>query len=158
MPVRDRGRTSARRLREGERARLQLKLDKSRPGGRHGAAGEGHARTWPTIRSWRELTCDPKFRRVLITDGRTAVGQAMAEAFSEAGASVVFVGVADPWKPFPGEDALRKIERVEIVPLDLTDTESRSTSCAEQNSAARVDILSTPPSMCAPAASSIARA
>ena len=40
----------------------------------------------------RELTCDPKFRRVLITDGRTAVGQAMAKAFSDAEALVVFVG------------------------------------------------------------------
>ena len=28
----------------------------------------------------REMTCDPKFRRVLITDGRTPVGQAMATA------------------------------------------------------------------------------
>ena len=58
---------------------------------------------------WRELTCDPKFRRVLITDGRTAVGQALAEACSAAGASVVFVGIADPWKPFPGEEKLRKL-------------------------------------------------
>ena len=72
----------------------------------------------------REMTCDPKFRRVLITDGRTAVGQAMAKAFSDAGASIVFVGLADPWKPFPGMGSLRKIERVEIVPLDVTDTES----------------------------------
>ena len=56
----------------------------------------------------REMTCDPKFRRVLITDGRTPSGQAMAKAFSDAGASIVFVGIADPWKPFPGLDALRK--------------------------------------------------
>src|SRR5262249_56809411 len=72
----------------------------------------------------RELTCDPKFRRVLITDGRTAVGQSMAKAFSDAGAAIVFVGLADQWKPFPGMDALCAIERVEIVPLHVTDTES----------------------------------
>jgi NAD(P)-dependent dehydrogenase (short-subunit alcohol dehydrogenase family) len=87
----------------------------------------------------RELTCDPKFRRVLITDGRTVVGQALAKAFSDAGASIVFVGIADPWKPFPGMSSLREIERVEIVPLDLTDTES-VTEQAQQNGA-RIDIV-----------------
>jgi NAD(P)-dependent dehydrogenase (short-subunit alcohol dehydrogenase family) len=87
----------------------------------------------------REMTCDPKFRRVLITDGRTAVGQAMAKAFSDAGASIVFVGIADAWKPFPGMDGLRTIERLEIVPLDVTDTES-VTEQAEQNGA-RIDIV-----------------
>src|SRR6202008_3955047 len=87
----------------------------------------------------REMTCDPKFRRVLITNGRTEVGQAMAKAFSDAGASIVFVGLADVWKPFPGLDSLRKIERVEIVPLDVTDTES-VTEQAEQNGA-RIDIV-----------------
>jgi NAD(P)-dependent dehydrogenase (short-subunit alcohol dehydrogenase family) len=87
----------------------------------------------------REMTCDPKFRRVLITDGRTTVGQAMAKAFSDAGASIVFVGLANPWKPFPGMESLRKIEHVEIVPLDVTDTES-VTELAEQNGA-RVDIV-----------------
>jgi NAD(P)-dependent dehydrogenase (short-subunit alcohol dehydrogenase family) len=87
----------------------------------------------------REMTCDPKFRRVLITDGRNPVGQAMAKAFSDAGSSIVFVGLADPWKPFPGFDALKKIERVEILPLDVTDTES-ITEQAEQNGA-RIDIV-----------------
>ena len=125
-------------LREGERTRLQLKIDKS---------GQAIAMALPAEDTpnmaddpqWRELTCDPKFRRVLITDGRTAVGQALAEAVSEAGASVILVGVADPWKPFPGEDRLRKIERVEIVALDLTDTISVN-ECAGEF-AARVDIL-----------------
>src|SRR6185437_3008547 len=110
-------------LREGERVRLQFKLDKS---------GQAIAMALPTADTpnmaddpqWRELTSDPKYRRVLITDGRTAVGQALARSLSEAAASVVFVGIADPWKPFPGEECLRKIERVEIVALDLTDTTS----------------------------------
>jgi NAD(P)-dependent dehydrogenase (short-subunit alcohol dehydrogenase family) len=88
---------------------------------------------------WRELTCDPKFRRVLITDGRTAVGQAMAEALSEAGASMVFVGIADPWKPFPGEEKLRKLERVEVVALDLTDTISVNECAGEY--APKIEIL-----------------
>jgi NAD(P)-dependent dehydrogenase (short-subunit alcohol dehydrogenase family)/uncharacterized OB-fold protein len=87
----------------------------------------------------REFTCDLKFRRVLITDGRNEVGRALASACAEAGASLIFVGIADPWKPFPGEAALRAIDNVQIVPLDLTDSESVA-ECAAQDGA-RVDIL-----------------
>jgi NAD(P)-dependent dehydrogenase (short-subunit alcohol dehydrogenase family)/uncharacterized OB-fold protein len=123
---------------EGDRVRLDLKLDKG------GAPvlialpdkDTPHMSDDPQL---REMTCDPKFRRVLITDGRNAVGQAMAKSFSEAGANIVFVGVADAWKPFPGQGALSKIERVEIVPLDVTDTES-VTELAEQNGG-RIDIV-----------------
>lgn len=123
---------------EGKRVRLELKLDKS---------GSAVAMALPAKETehmaddphLREMTCDPKFRRVLITDGRTAVGQAMAKAFADAGASIVFVGVADAWKPFPGLESLRKIECVEIVPLDVTDTES-VTEQAEQNGS-RIDIV-----------------
>jgi NAD(P)-dependent dehydrogenase (short-subunit alcohol dehydrogenase family)/uncharacterized OB-fold protein len=125
-------------VREGDRVRLDLKLDK---GGAPVmiALPEKDTPNMADDPQLREMTSDPKFRRVLITDGRSAVGQAMAEAFSKAGANIVFVGVADPWKPFPGQDALRKIERVEIVPLDLTDTES-VTEQAEQNGG-RIDIV-----------------
>jgi NAD(P)-dependent dehydrogenase (short-subunit alcohol dehydrogenase family)/uncharacterized OB-fold protein len=123
---------------EGQRVRLQFKLDK---------AGAPVAIALPEKDTpnmaddpqWREMTCDPKFRRVLITDGRTAVGQAIAKAMSNAGAAIVFVGIADGWRPFPGMEALRTIERVEIVPLDLTDTESVREQ-AEQNGG-RVDII-----------------
>jgi NAD(P)-dependent dehydrogenase (short-subunit alcohol dehydrogenase family)/uncharacterized OB-fold protein len=123
---------------EGGRVRLELKLDKS--GSPVAIAlpekDTPHMQDDPQL---RELTCDPKFRRVLITDGRTAVGQSMAKAFSEAGAGIVFVGIADMWKPFPGIEALRGIERVEIVPLDVTNSSS-VTEQAEQN-AARIDII-----------------
>jgi len=123
---------------EGARVRLELKLDKS------GSAvvialPEKDTKNMADDPHLREMTCDPKFRRVLITDGRTSVGQAMAKAFSDVGAAIVFVGLADPWKPFAGMDGVRKIERVEIVPLDLTDSES-VTELAEQNGA-RIDIV-----------------
>ncbi|NVN85504.1 MAG: SDR family NAD(P)-dependent oxidoreductase [Rhodopseudomonas sp.] len=123
---------------EGGRVRLALQLDRS------GAPVliAMPARDVPNMAEdvqLREMTCDPKFRRVLITDGRTQVGQAMAKAFSAAGASIVFVGIADAWKPFPGDAALKAIERVEIVPLDITDTES-VTELAEQNGG-RIDII-----------------
>ncbi len=87
----------------------------------------------------REMTCDPKFRRALVTDGRTTTGQACAKALSEAGCTIVFVGIADPWKPFPGEDSLRRIANVEIVPLDLTNSESVNDLAADIGG--RVDIL-----------------
>lgn len=123
---------------EGERVRLEFKLDKS---GAPVAIAlpEKDTPNMADDPQLREMTCDPKFRRVLITDGRTAVGQAMAKAFADAGAAIVFVGIADSWKPFPGMESLRSIERVEIVPLDLTDTESVSEQ-AEQNGG-RVDII-----------------
>jgi uncharacterized OB-fold protein len=37
----------------------------------------------------RELTCDPRSRKVLITDGKTAPGQAIARALAAAGAAVI---------------------------------------------------------------------
>jgi NAD(P)-dependent dehydrogenase (short-subunit alcohol dehydrogenase family)/uncharacterized OB-fold protein len=123
---------------EGARVRMALKLDKS------GAAIviALPAEETPDMEAdpiLRELTCDPKFRRVLVTDGRNAVGQAMAKAFSEAGASIVFVGIADPWKPYPGMAALIATPNVEIVPLDVTDTNS-VTELAGQNGG-RIDIV-----------------
>lgn len=123
---------------EGQRVRLDLKLDK---GGAPVmiALPEKDTPNMADDPHLREMNCDPKFRRVLITDGRTPVGQAMAKAFSEAGSNIVFVGIADPWKPFPGQDELKKIERVEIVPLDVTDSES-VTEQAEQNGG-RIDIV-----------------
>ncbi len=87
----------------------------------------------------REMTCDPKFRRVLITDGRNALGQAMAKAMVDAGASLVFVGLDNTWKPFAGEDKLKALKGVEFVPLDLTDSNS-VTELALQIGA-RVDIV-----------------
>ena len=123
---------------EGERVKLVLKLDKSGSAVMLALPAQEtpHMQADPHL---REMTCDPRYRRVLISDGRNAVGQAMAKAFSEAGASIVFVGIADPWKPFPNQAELSKIERVEIVPLDVTDTES-VTKLAAQNGG-RIDIV-----------------
>ncbi len=72
----------------------------------------------------REMTSDPKFRKVLITDGKSAVGQAIAKALINAGADIVWIGIAEPWKQAPGLDALKSMTPIEIVPLDLTDEKS----------------------------------
>lgn len=87
----------------------------------------------------REMTCDPKFRRVLVADGRGPLGQAMVKALIDAGASLVFVGLDNTWKPFAGEDKLKALKSVEIVPLDLTD--SNSVTELAQQIGARVDIV-----------------
>jgi NAD(P)-dependent dehydrogenase (short-subunit alcohol dehydrogenase family) len=109
----------------------------------------------------RELSADPRHRRVLITDARTATGQAMVEAFLEAGAALVFAGIAEPWKPLSATKRLAAradveiVQRgqthgsdpawlaapagVEIVPLDVTDTESIADLASAI--AHRVDIL-----------------
>ncbi|MDQ0317204.1 SDR family oxidoreductase [Amorphus orientalis] len=72
----------------------------------------------------REMTCDPKHRRVLIADGRNENAAALARALKEAGASMIFVGEAESWRPNPNREALAAIEGVEILPLDVTDTRS----------------------------------
>ena len=71
-------------------------------------------------RQLREMTCDPKFRKVLVTDGKTAVGQAWSKALA-AGADIVWVGHAEPWKKFPGFDESAALPQVTLVPLDVTD-------------------------------------
>jgi NAD(P)-dependent dehydrogenase (short-subunit alcohol dehydrogenase family)/uncharacterized OB-fold protein len=70
----------------------------------------------------RELTCDPKHRRVLVTDGRTELGQRMARELASAGAAKIFVGIAEDWRPYPGAAELAAVSGVEVMPLDVTDT------------------------------------
>lgn len=90
-------------------------------------------------RQLREMTCDPRFRKVLITDGKTKVGQALARAVLAAGADIVWVGQAEPWKKFPGIETLAADPKVTIVPLDVTD--SRSVAQLAGEIGGRVDIL-----------------
>lgn len=75
-------------------------------------------------RMLREMTSDPKFRKVLVTDGKTVVGQALAKALVKAGADIVWVGHAEPWKKLPGLDDITQLEQVTLVPLDLTNERS----------------------------------
>ena len=87
----------------------------------------------------RELTCDPKFRRVLVTDGRNATGQAMARAMAAQARRSFSLAIADPWKPFPGRRRCMKSRVSEIVALDITDSQSVADVAGEI--AHRVDIL-----------------
>lgn len=90
-------------------------------------------------RQLRELTCDPKHRRVLITDGRSERGQSLARAVSAAGAAIVHVGIAEDWRPFSGSADLEAIANVVRVSLDVTDTVSVKELAGEIGG--KVDIL-----------------
>jgi NAD(P)-dependent dehydrogenase (short-subunit alcohol dehydrogenase family)/uncharacterized OB-fold protein len=75
-------------------------------------------------RQLREMTCDPKFRKVLVTDAKSAVGQAVVRALIAAGADLVWAGHAEPWKRLPGFQELAALPQVTPVPLDPTDSRS----------------------------------
>lgn len=72
----------------------------------------------------REMAIDPKNRRVLIVDGKTALGPALAQAFADAGARDIYVGHAQPWKASDCLAATASIKGVTLFPLDVTDTDS----------------------------------
>ena len=88
---------------------------------------------------WREMTADPKHRRVLITDGRSPVTVFLVQALKKAGAVKIFVGIADRWKPFAEQAVLEAIGGVELVDLDLTS--ERSVQELAIDIGAKVEIL-----------------
>lgn len=123
---------------EGDTVRMSLQIDKA---GQPVAFAQPQTETphMSDDKQWREMTADPKFRRVLVTNGRTVIGQEVVRAMKEAGASIIFVGIADAWKPFPGEVALRAMEGVTIVPLNTADEKSTFDLAADIG--AKIDIL-----------------
>ena len=106
------------------RVRVAAKLDKS---------GQGVLVAFPAHevitmtddRQLREMTCDPKGSKVLVTDGETAVGQALVRRLLAAGAEQVWVGhAAGSWKKSPRGVEIAALPRVAMLPLDLTDSKS----------------------------------
>lgn len=87
----------------------------------------------------REMTCDPRYRKVLVSDAKSALGQAVVRACVDAGADIVWAGQAEPWKRFPGMDQLDRLKPVSWVPLDLTDERSVNELAAEIGG--KVDIV-----------------
>ena len=89
------------------------------------------------------MTCDPRDRKILITDAQSAVGQAMVQAVHQAGAKVIWAGVSesrsDDWRQDPQYSAFAELETVQLVTLDVTDLESIETQAAAFGS--EVDIL-----------------
>lgn len=120
------------------RVRLINRLDKSGQGVLFALPTEGtpHMQDDPQL---RELTCTPRHRRVLITDGRNENALAIAKALLDAGASFIFVGEAESWRPSPPRTTLSALPNVEVLPLDVTDTQSVRELCGAIGG--KVDIL-----------------
>ncbi len=108
---------------EGQRVRLELRLDRAGQAVMVALPEQDIPNLMDTP-LMRELSCDPKFRRVLVTDAKTEVGQAIVRGLLAAGASLVFAGDPQTWKRSAGYDALLADERVKPVQLDVTDTDS----------------------------------
>ena len=87
----------------------------------------------------REMSCDPKFRKVLITDGKSELGQAIVKEVAAAGANLIWVGHAEPWKQPDGFAELEAIPEVTMLPLDVTN--SRNIQQLGSAIGGRVDIL-----------------
>jgi len=114
----------------GDSVRMTLKLDK---------AGQGVLVALPTKGSdlmqddpvLRSMTSNPKHRRVLITDARSPVAGLLADALIAAGAAHVFVGEPESWLGWKGRAVFEGMDKVSLLPLDVTDTRSIAKLAAE---------------------------
>jgi NAD(P)-dependent dehydrogenase (short-subunit alcohol dehydrogenase family)/uncharacterized OB-fold protein len=120
------------------RVRIEAALDRAGQAALIAVPDEGrvHVSDDPKL---REMTCDPRERKILVTDGKTAVGQAIVRALAAAGADLIWIGEAEPWKKAAGLDALRALPPATIVPLDITDGRSVRELAGEIGG--KVDIL-----------------
>ncbi|MBA3478361.1 MAG: SDR family NAD(P)-dependent oxidoreductase [Lautropia sp.] len=105
------------------RVRVGARLDRAGRAVLIGMPNEGSAHM-ADDRMLREMTSDPKFRKVLVSDGKTPLGQVIVRALVNAGADIVWVGHAEPWKKFGGLDDITALPQVTLVPLDLTNGRS----------------------------------
>jgi NAD(P)-dependent dehydrogenase (short-subunit alcohol dehydrogenase family)/uncharacterized OB-fold protein len=88
----------------------------------------------------REMSCDPRGRKILVTDGAGAVGLALVQALVEAGAQHVWAGYR------PGAEGVAALEelagrckQVSLLLLDVTSQESVEQAAA--GIAAQVDVV-----------------
>jgi len=121
-----------------ERVKVGARLDRAGQAVLIGFPGKG-SEHMADDRMLREMTSDPKFRKVLVTDGKTAVGQALVKALVKAGAEIVWIGHAEPWKKLPGFDDITQMKEVTLVPLDLTNERAVSELAGEIGG--KVDIV-----------------
>jgi NAD(P)-dependent dehydrogenase (short-subunit alcohol dehydrogenase family)/uncharacterized OB-fold protein len=120
------------------RVRLHLKLDRAGQAVMVALANEENV-NMAEDRQLREFTCDPQFRKVLVSDGKSALGQALVRSLAEAGADLIWVGHAEPWKKFAGFDELKALPQVTLLPLDVTDSKNVREVAGEIGG--KVDIL-----------------
>lgn len=122
----------------GDTVRMALKLDK---------AGQGVLIALPVKGSdlmqddpvLRAMSCDPKHRRVLISDARAPTALALAQALLDAGAAHVFLGEPEAWRHWPERAVFEGMNDVSLMPLDVTDASSVQKLSAEIGG--KIDIL-----------------
>lgn len=122
----------------GDSVKMALKLDKAGQGVLIALPlkGSEHMQDDPTLRA---MSCDPKRRRILISNARAPMALALTHALLNAGASHVFLGEPEAWLSWPERKAFEGMENVSILPLDVTDTSSIAKLSAEIGG--KVDIL-----------------
>ena len=91
-------------------------------------------------RQLREFTCDPKFRKVLVTDGKTRARPGAGESASPPPAPTSS-GWATPsrGRSSPASTSCSRLPQVTLVPLDVTDSKNVRELAAEIGG--KVDIL-----------------
>ncbi len=122
----------------GDAVRMALKLDKAGQGVMVALPLKG-SETMQDDPMLRAMSCDPKHRRVLVTDARSPLARPLAEALLRAGATTVYMGEPESWLRWEGREALAAMENVALMQLDVTDTASVARLAAEIGG--KVDIL-----------------
>lgn len=114
----------------GDAVRMALKLDKAGQGVLVALPRQGTElmQDDPLLRA---MSCDPKHRRVLMTDARSPLALSLAEALLAAGAAHVFVGEPEAWRRWNGRQAFEAMENVSLMALDVTDASSIEKLSAE---------------------------
>jgi hypothetical protein len=104
----------------------------------------------------REMTCDPKFRKVLVTDGKTRWARRSCARWSPPAPTSSGSATPSPGRSSPGFDDARGAARRSRWCRSTSPTRARCAS-SPARSAARSTSWSTTPSTTAPSASRIAR-
>jgi hypothetical protein len=124
------------------RVRVQARLDKSGRGVLVAGSDQLRRVDRASFRSahLREMSCDPRGRRVLVADGGSALGMALVRAMVDAGADVVWVGCG-PEVAQPGRlgDLPGGFKQVRVVSMDAMSDESVNALAAQIGS--EVDVL-----------------
>ncbi|RZT94772.1 short-subunit dehydrogenase [Advenella incenata] len=123
---------------EGMPVQLEMKLDRSGNAALFAVPQElpPHYQDDPMM---REMTNNVKFRRVLVTDGKSGLGMAMIRTLLQTDASIVFLGDPQPWRPSPAFNTLLTDSRVQVHSMDVTDSDSLERVAAEIGG--KVDVL-----------------
>jgi NAD(P)-dependent dehydrogenase (short-subunit alcohol dehydrogenase family)/uncharacterized OB-fold protein len=87
----------------------------------------------------REMTCNPRGRKVLVSDITTQTGQALVRALVSAGADTVWAGHPESSQTISGVAELQRLANVTFIALDVT--RSESVGQAAEQIGANLDIL-----------------